>query len=83
MAKGGIVARAEKIMGGGNPLIRGLVYHYSEVSKITKDGREIVQYIQRERPLVEGDILAQRDYGTHVVIVAKDGRRYKINNQGG
>ncbi len=66
-------------MAGINPKwLAGLKYHTSEKKEINKDGRKVAHYIPLERALTEADVLSYRIVGEEVVIVTKDGQKYRV-----
>lgn len=70
-------------MAGNGPidarLLKGLTYRTSEVKKTKDDnGKEKRSWTPVERALKPEDVLDWKDRGGTVVIVAKDGRKYRV-----
>ena len=59
-------------------LLEGLLFDYVEKTESMKDGRKVVQYIPRKRPLTEADILSWRDKGDTVVVVTGNGKKLSL-----
>ena len=64
--------------------LRGLTYKTSEAKKSKDDnGKEKTAFIPVERALKPEDVLDWKDRGDAVVIVAKDGRKYRVETDAG
>lgn len=75
-------------MSGNGPIdakfLKGLTYKTSEAKKSKDDnGKEKTAFIPVERALKPEDVLGWKDRGNTVVIVAKDGRKYRIEKEVG
>ena len=63
-------------------LLKGLTYRTSEVKKTKDDnGKDKKTWMPVERPLKPEDVLDWKDRGGTVVIVAKDGRKYRVEKE--
>ena len=59
--------------------LKGLSFRTSKKEKVKTDGGEKAVYRPVERPLKEDDLLSWRIDGGQVVLVTKDGRKYRID----
>lgn len=76
-------------MSGNGPidakLLKGLTFKTAEIRE-TKDensGKPIKKSLPVERALKPADVLDWKDLGDTVVIVAKDGRKYRVEKEAG
>jgi hypothetical protein len=59
--------------------LKGLVYRTSEKKKARgKDGQDEIRRVAVERPLSEAEVLGWKITGNEVVIVSRDGRKYRV-----
>lgn len=62
--------------------LKGLTYKTSEAKKVKDDnGKTKTSWIPVERALKPDDVLAVKDKGATVVIVAKDGRKHGVEKE--
>jgi hypothetical protein len=59
--------------------LKGIMFATSEAKKVKKDGRETIRHIPVERQATADDVLNWRVDGDQVVIVTKDGRKYRVD----
>jgi hypothetical protein len=62
--------------------LKGLKYHSADTKIVEKNGRKTLQAIPTDRAATENDILNWKEYPDKIVIVLKDGMKYKINKDG-
>jgi len=62
--------------------LEGIKMTGADEKTVEKDGRKTIQNIPWERQAKEEDVLSWKDYGDYVVIVIKDGRKYKVEKNG-
>ncbi len=59
--------------------LKGIMFTTSEPKKVKKDGKETTRHIAVERPARAEDVLNWRDAGDKIVIVTKDGQKYRVD----
>jgi hypothetical protein len=57
----------------------GIAFRYSESEEVVKDGRKTKQYVLKERPLTQDDVLDWRKTADAVVFVTGDGRKITVD----
>lgn len=63
--------------------LKGLTFRDAETRKVKDEdtGKEKEIAVPRERPLKAEQVLAWKDYGDLVVIVAADGRKHRVEKK--
>jgi hypothetical protein len=59
-------------------LLKGLTFRTNEERTVEEEGKKVKRYYPIERPLTPADVLAVKDLGDTVVIVAGDGRKHRV-----
>jgi len=56
----------------------------TERVKAGKDGQgaDVFKDVQKQVPITAAEVLAFKDYGTHVVVVTKDGQKFSSKDEG-
>ncbi len=60
----------------------GLKFKASEGRTVTKDGRDVIEYVTVERALKPEDVIGWRDTGPEIIIVTADGHKSTISKGG-
>lgn len=71
-------AQEEAIQDINPKWLDGFTFRGATPKEVEEDGRKRMKYIPFERPLKPEDVLSFKDYGPHVVIVTKDGKKYTV-----